>query len=56
MFFGPKEDHDEHDHEEGEEEGLGADLATVQGWAAEISALGMSDAAMSSDFHWADVV
>jgi len=56
MFFAPKVDHDEHAHEEGEEEGLGADLAKVQAMAAELTALGMSEAAQSSEFHWADEV
>lgn len=56
MFFAPKEEHDEHDHEDGEEEGLGADLAKVQEWAGEISAFELSDASQSSDFHWADTV
>lgn len=45
MFFAPAEEEGEHDHAEGEEEGLGADLATVQGWAGEISAFELSDAA-----------
>jgi hypothetical protein len=56
MFFAPKEDHTDHAHGEGEEEGLGADLAKVQEWGAEIDALGMSDDAADSEFHWADVV
>lgn len=54
MFFMPKEDHTDHAHAEGEEEGLGLDKAGVLAKAAEYKTMASSEAASASTFHWAD--